>query len=64
MFGFISKKKLGNYLMQIRQDNRKEHLGAKYPPDDRRQEEANLYAQAYEDGTDNAINDIISKFHI
>ncbi len=64
MFGFISKKKLGNYLMKVRQDNRKEKLGAKYPPEDKGQEETNLYAQAYEDGTDNTINAIIGKFKI
>ncbi len=64
MFGLISKKKLGNYLMKVRQDNRKEYLGAKYPPEDAKQEDANLYAQAYEDGTDNAINAIIAKFKI
>lgn len=64
MFGFISEKKLGDYLMKLRQDNRKEKLGAKYPPEDKAQEDANLYAQAYEDGTDNAINAIIAKFRI
>lgn len=64
MFGLISKKKLGNYLMKVKMDNRKECLGAKYPPDDAKQENANLYAQAYEDGTDNAINAIIAKFKI
>lgn len=64
MFGFISKKKLGNYLMKLRQDNRKENLGAIYPPETSTQEEANLYAQAYEDGTDNAINGIIAWFKI
>lgn len=56
MFGFVSKKKLKSYMNQIKIENRKEKLYAKYPPKDNKQEKLNCYSQGYEDGTDNFYN--------
>lgn len=64
MYWFISKKELANYLNEIKQGSRKENLYAKYPPDNREQEDLNLYSQGFEDGSDNAINGIFAHFHI
>ena len=64
MFGFISKKKLKAYIDGIKVGNRAENLGQKYPPIDEQQKLRNVYAQGYEDGTDNFYNAVCSKFGI
>lgn len=65
MFGFISKKKLEAYMFEVKKGNRKTHLGANYAePISRKQQETNLYAQGYEDGTDNFYNALCGKFKL
>lgn len=56
MFGLIRKKKVLKRMLEIQSGNRKENLYAKYPPEDRKQEDLNIYSQGYEDGTDNFYN--------
>ena len=65
MFGFISKRKLKKYISGIKTENRGINLGQKYDaPIDEKQKMRNIYAQGYEDGTDNFYNAICSKFNI
>ena len=62
---FISKKKLKNYIKQIKDENRAENLGQNYTePISDSQKAKNLYTQGYEDGTDNLYNAICAKFKI
>lgn len=56
MFGLIRKKKVLKEMMEIKNENRKENLFAKYPPENINQEKLNCYSQGYEDGTDNFYN--------
>ena len=56
MFGMVSKKKVLDYIKKIKDENRKEHLYAKYTPRTPEQEKLNCYSQGYEDGTDNLYN--------
>lgn len=65
MFGFISKKKLKNYIEAVKRRNRAEFLGQNYDrPISEEQKKKNLYAQGYEDGTDNFYNALCSEFNI
>lgn len=64
MFGFISKKKLREYMIEVCKENRAGCLYAKYPPKSEEQEKLNCYSQGYEDGTDNMYNAICGKFKI
>lgn len=65
MFGFISKKELKKYIEEIKKVNRGENLGQKYEqPISETQRIKNIYAQGYEDGTDNFYNALCSKFNI
>ena len=65
MFGFISKKKLKNYIEDVKRGNRAKTLGQNYDrPISEKQSETNIYAQGYEDGTDNFYNALCSKFKI
>ena len=62
---FISKKKLANYMKEIKDRNRKINLGANYENDlTEKQIRTNIYAQGYEDGTDNFFNAVCAKFKI
>lgn len=65
MFGLISKKKLKKYIEEIKKGNRAEKLGQKYEqPISETQRIKNIYAQGYEDGTDNFYNALCNKFNI
>ena len=65
MFGFISKKELKKYIYGIKTENRAKNLGQNYDlPITENQKIKNVYAQGYEDGTDNFYNAICSKFGI
>ena len=64
MFGFISKKKLREYMTEVCKGNRAGCLYAKYPPKSEEQEKLNCYSRGYEDGTDNMYNAICGKFEI
>lgn len=65
MFGLISKKELKKYIEEIKKRNRAEKLGQKYEqPISKLQRIKNIYAQGYEDGTDNFYNALCSKFNI
>lgn len=62
---FISKKKLAKYMEEIKDRNRKNNLGANYENDlTEEQIRTNIYAQGYEDGTDNFFNSVCAKFKI
>ena len=62
---FISKKKLAKYMNEIKAENRKSNLGANYENDlTNEQIRTNIYAQGYEDGTDNFFNAVCAKFKI
>lgn len=62
---FISKKKLAKYMNEIKAVNRKSNLGANYENDlTKEQTRTNIYAQGYEDGTDNFFNAVCAKFKI
>lgn len=57
MFGLISKKRVKEELEILRAGNRASNLGQSYKePISEKQKEKNLYAQGYEDGTDNMYN--------
>lgn len=43
-------------MQEIKDGERKEKLGAKYPPETKKQETLNAYYSGYEDGTDNFYN--------
>lgn len=61
----ISKKKLKNYIKQIKDENRAENIGQNYTePISDGQKAKNLYTQGYEDGTDNLYNAICAKFKL
>ena len=64
MFGFISKKKLTEYMKEVKDGSRASNLYAKYPPKNNEQKKLNCYSQGYEDGTDNMYNAICGKFGI
>ena len=49
-------EKILEELKRIKDENRKEKLYAKYPPNSKDQEVLNAYSQGYEDGTDNFYN--------
>lgn len=62
---FISKRKLRKYLEKVQADNRAAKLGQKYDsPISEEQKKKNLYAQGYEDGTDNFFNAVYSEFKL
>ena len=56
MLGLVRKKKVLKRMEEIKSENRKENLFAKYQPKDIKQEKLNSYSQGYEDGTDNFYN--------
>lgn len=66
LLGLISKKDLYQYIKEIKDENRKEHLGAKYPVEnwDVERMKKNCYCQGYEDGTDNMFNAACAHFNI
>lgn len=65
MFGFISKKKLKNYVEEVKRENRANKMGQNYEhPISEKQKKMNLYLQGYEDGTDNFYNGLCSRFKI
>lgn len=65
MFGFISKKKLKEFMDYHKEVNRAESLGQCYGnPITKTQQDKNIYAQGYEDGTDNFFNALCVKFKI
>ena len=65
MFGFISKKKLKRYMERVKENNRASCLGQCYEmPISLAQQNKNIYAQGYEDGTDNFFNALCAKFKI
>ena len=65
MFGFISKKKLKNYIEEVKIGNRAKVLGQNYDGHiSEEQKKKNLYAQGYEDGTDNFYNALCGRFNI
>lgn len=62
---FIRKKKLKKYIEEIKADNRARRLGQDYEePISEEQQKKNIYAQGYEDGTDNFYNALCSHFKI
>ena len=62
---FISKKKLAKYIKMLKDNNRKEDLGANYENDlTEKQIRINIYANGFEDGTDNFYNAICAKCKI
>lgn len=62
---FISKKKLKKYIEEIVIENRAKCLGQSYKdPILEEQQKKNIYAQGYEDGTDNFYNALCGKFNI
>ena len=65
MFGLISKKKLKAFMDYHKEVNRAECLGQYYGvPITETQKDKNIYAQGYEDGTDNFFNSLCHKFNI
>lgn len=65
MFGYISKRKLKAYMEEIKRCNRAECNGANHDlPMSVAQKTKNVYAQGYEDGTDNFYNAVCHKFKI
>lgn len=65
MFGFISKKKLKDYMNTIKSANRSTSFNVNYDhPISKEQRALNAYAQGYEDGTDNFFNGICFAFGI
>lgn len=61
----ISKRKLAEYITQIKDDNRKEKIYADYTkPISEAQQALKAYSQGYEDGTDNMYNAICSKYKL
>lgn len=62
---FISKKKLKRYIEEVRLSNRARYLGQSYTePISEEQQRKNIYAQGYEDGTDNFYNGLCVHFKI
>ena len=65
MFGFISKKKLKKFMDYHKEVNRASCLGQCYGiVITETQRDKNIYAQGYEDGTDNFFNALCGKFKI
>lgn len=56
MFGLVRKKTIRKVMNEIKENNRKEKLYAKYPAETAEQKTLNSYSQGYEDGTDNFYN--------
>ena len=52
-------EKILEEMKRIKDENRKENLYAKYPPNSKDQEVLNAYSQGYEDGTDNFYNAVV-----
>lgn len=62
---FVSKKKLKKYIEKLKDDNRANKLGQDYTtPISNDQQFKNMYAQGYEDGTDNFYNALCAHFKI
>lgn len=62
---FISKRKLRKYIEKVHANNRAVKLGQNYDsPISEHQKTKNLYAQGYEDGTDNFFNAIYAEFKL
>ena len=64
MLGLISKRKLKKYISGIKTGNRAKNLGQNYNLPNEKQKIRNIYAQGYEDGTDNFFNAVCSHFNI
>ena len=62
MFGFISKKKLLKAMNELRESGKQEKNGAKYPPENEKDEAWNLITRGYEDGHCNFYNALYSRF--
>jgi len=58
MFGLISKKKVLKKVIELQSYNKKNLVGAKYPPESHDQELKNMRAQSWEDASDNFANAI------
>ena len=62
---FIRKKKLEKYMREIKDRNRAKNIGQDYPEQvSEKQENANIYLQGYEDGTDNFYHVLCAMFNI
>ena len=64
MFGLISKKRLLKEMNSIKEGNRKEKNGAKYPPKTEEQKTKNLFLQGYECGHDNFYNGLKARLKL
>lgn len=65
MFGFISKKKLKEYMDTVKSGSRASSFNVNYDhPISEKQQSLNAYAQGYEDGTDNFFNATCAVFNI
>ena len=65
VFSIITRGKAKKYMEKLWADNRAAKLGQKYDsPISEEQKKKNLYAQGFEDGTDNFFNAICSEFNI
>lgn len=62
MFGLISKKKLKKKMDELVESGRQENNGAKYPPENEKDEKWNLITRGYEDGHCNFYNALYSEF--
>lgn len=65
MFGLISKKRVIEYLEQIKDGSRAENMftGKESATPDR-QRALKAYSQGYEDGTDNVYNALLYRFSL
>ena len=61
MFGLISKKNLLKEMNRLKESGKKENNGAKYPPQNEKEESMNCFLQGYEDGHDNFYNALYSR---
>lgn len=64
MFGFVSKRKLKNYIEEIKQSNRAGTMQDYSQPISEGQKVKNSYWQGYEDGTDNMYNALVFKMKL
>ena len=64
MFGFVSKRKLKNYIEEIKQSNRARTMQDYDHPISEEQKAKNVYWQGYEDGTDNMYNALVYKMKL
>ena len=62
MFGFINKKKLLKKMDELLESGRQENNGAKYPPNNEKDERWNLITRGYEDGHCNFYNALHLEF--